>query len=90
MNKIKVVDFYADWCGPCKMMAPAIDQLAKELPNVTFEKVNVDAVESSAKAMGIQSIPTLIIFKDGVEVKRMVGFTTKEKLLKEIAISFEN
>lgn len=85
MNKVKVLDFYADWCGPCKMMAPTISHLEKEMPDVTFEKVNVDAQQDLAQMFGVMAIPTLVFFADGEEKARVSGFATKEKILKEIA-----
>lgn len=85
MNRIKVMDFYADWCGPCKMMEPTLKQIEKELKSVTFEKVNADANPDMTMQMGVMSIPTLIIFVDGQEVKRITGFASKEKILKELA-----
>ena len=61
-NGIVLVDFYADWCGPCKMVAPIIEELSQEKENVKFIKVNVDNHEEIAKEYGIMSIPTMIIF----------------------------
>ncbi len=68
-----LVDFYADWCGPCKMLAPILEQFAKEAENVEVLKVNVDQVSDVAKDYGIMSIPTLILFKDGEETDKQVG-----------------
>lgn len=82
---IKILDFYADWCGPCKVMAPMVEMIQKELPEVAFEKINVDSEEGIAARFGVQSIPTLIFYKDGVEVNRLIGFQSKDKILKTIA-----
>ncbi len=79
-NGIVLVDFYADWCGPCKMVAPIIEELSQEKENVKFIKVNVDNHEEIAKEYGIMSIPTMIIFKDGKEINKNIGFATKEEI----------
>ena len=79
-----VVDFYADWCGPCKMMSSLIDELANENENIKVGKVNVDDNQELAVNYGIMSIPTIIIFKNGEIHKKFIGFTGKEDILKEI------
>ena len=77
-----LVDFYADWCGPCKMMAPAIEKLAEEVKEYAkVGKVNVDDNQELSMEYNVMSIPTLIIFLDGQEVKRFVGVTSKSELL---------
>ena len=69
-----LVDFWAEWCGPCKMVAPVIEQLAKEWKDrVTVVKINTDEKPEVASQYGIQSIPTIIMFKGGQEVHRVVG-----------------
>ncbi len=75
-----LVDFYAVWCGPCKMMHPVIEEFAKDHLEVKIIKVNVDEHEELAQQYGIMSIPTLILMKNGEIVEKTVGFTTKEKL----------
>lgn len=76
-----VVDFFADWCGPCKMMAPTIDELAKEYEGkVKIGKVNVDENPKVAGQFGIQSIPTLIFFKNGKAVESAAGVKSKDVL----------
>lgn len=76
-----MVDFYADWCGPCKMLAPLVDELAKEYEGKTkIFKLNVDESMDTAQTYGVMSIPTLIFFKDGKEVDRTVGGLSKEAL----------
>lgn len=72
-NGIVLVDFYAEWCGPCKMIAPVIEQLGEEIQDAKIAKVNVDESPAVAGKFGIRSIPTFIVFKDGVEVTRNVG-----------------
>ncbi len=80
-----LVDFFAEWCGPCKMMAPVIDELAKEFEGKwKIGKCDVDASPETAQKFGVQSIPTLIVFKDGKEVDRMVGFQSKDALMNKL------
>lgn len=78
-----IVDFYADWCGPCQMMSPIIDEIAKENPQVKVGKVNCDEESDIALKYEIMSIPTILIFKDGKLTKRFVGLTSKEKIIEE-------
>jgi len=78
-EKPVLVDFYAEWCGPCKMMAPVIDELAEEMKDSWLVcKVNVDEAPEAAGKYGVQSIPTLIVFKKGEETNRTMGFKSKE------------
>lgn len=84
-NQPVLVDFYADWCGPCKMMAPTIEKLAEELQGkAKVGKINVDENQDLAMKYNIMSIPTIIIFKDGKESKRLVGVRDKNELLNEL------
>lgn len=76
---VSVVDFYADWCGPCKMIAPVFEELSQELA-ANFIKINVDNSQDIAAKFQVASIPTLIILKDGKEVDRIVGFMPKPAL----------
>jgi len=78
------VDFFATWCGPCKMTGPIIDQLADEFKNITFYKVDVDKDGELASAYSIFSIPTFIIFKDGQVVAQFAGAMGKESFVSEI------
>lgn len=87
-NKIKtgmvLVDFWASWCMPCKMMVPVLNEVAEEVyGKVTIAKVNVDEQKATAAKFGIRSIPTMVLFQNGKEVKRIVGVKTKDYLLKE-------
>lgn len=79
-DKPVLVDFWAVWCGPCQMMAPILHELEAEMPDVQIGKVNVDEQMDLARQFCVVSIPTLIIFKNGQEVQRMVGVTSKEEL----------
>jgi thioredoxin 1 len=80
-----VVDFWASWCGPCKMVDPIVKELAEELDGkVVFAKVNTDENLETPTSLGVQGIPTLIFFRDGQEVGRVVGFRPKAQLLKAI------
>lgn len=76
-----LVDFYATWCGPCKMIAP---ELEKATGNIKVIKVDVDNFEELAREYGVMSIPTLILFEEGKEVKRTIGFMDKDKIEKFI------
>lgn len=81
-----LVDFWATWCGPCKMIAPVLEEIAGEKAGaLTVAKLDVDANPETARAFNVVSIPTLILFKDGEPVKRIVGAKGKAALLREIA-----
>ena len=75
-----VVDFWAAWCGPCRMIAPILDELASERSDVTFAKLNVDQNPRTAAQFGVQGIPLLIFFNDGAEVGRVVGAVPKGQI----------
>lgn len=82
---VVLVDFYADWCGPCKVIAPVIEALAEELEGkVTIAKVDVGQAETTTSSFGITAVPTLIIFRDGKEVRRFTGMTMKGQLLEAL------
>ncbi|WP_297597007.1 thioredoxin [uncultured Cetobacterium sp.] len=80
---IVLVDFWADWCGPCKMLAPVLEELSEET-EAKICKVNVDESGDLAGDYGIRSIPTMIIFKDGVKVDQIVGLRQKSELLEKL------
>ena len=84
-DKPVLVDFYADWCGPCKMMAPLVEKLAEELDGeAVIGKLNVDDCEEIAMKYGVMNIPTLILFKNGQEANRVIGVQSREVLEKMI------
>lgn len=84
-NEAVFVDFYADWCGPCKMVSPIVEELAAEKTDVKFVKVNVDDNPEVAERFGIMSIPTLIYFKNGEVAGQTLGFQPKEAIAAIIA-----
>lgn len=82
-----LVDFYADWCGPCKMIAPIVEELAEEFAaTLKVVKLNVDEADEIASNYSVRSIPTLILFADGEVKKQIVGFKSKEALITEIGL----
>ena len=80
-NDVVFVDFYADWCGPCKMVSPLVDKLAEEHPEYTFCKVNVDEASDLALKYGVMNIPTLVTMNKGVFVEKSVGAVPEAKIL---------
>ena len=81
-EKTVLLDFFATWCGPCKMLAPTIEAIAEEYDSFKVGKVNVDDEPDLAQAYGISSIPTLILFKDGKAADMMVGLRSKDEIVK--------
>ena len=79
-NNLVVIDFFATWCGPCRMMAPIFEDVSKEKGEVSFFKVDVDESPNVAKQFGVMSIPTLVAIKNGKEVDRNVGLLNREDL----------
>jgi thioredoxin 1 len=76
-----IVDFYADWCGPCKMISPVLEEIAYQQSEIKIVKLDVDTHPLLAQQFGVMSIPTVIAFKDGKEYKRRIGFANKQILL---------
>ena len=83
-NPLTVVDFWATWCGPCRMLSPIIEELAAETPDVAFGKIDVDQNMDIANAVKISAVPTVMIFKNGELVERITGVRPKEDLKKLI------
>ena len=79
-SKPVVVDFWAEWCGPCKMIAPSLEEISEENSGVEIAKVNIDENQDLAVKFGVRSIPTLMMFKDGQHVDTLVGAQSKSKL----------
>ena len=80
-EKPVLIDFYADWCGPCKMLSPIIDEIAEENSKIKVVKVNVDDSQDLAMKYQVMSIPTLVVIKNGEEVNRSVGLIDKSQVL---------
>ena len=80
-NKTVLLDFYADWCGPCQMVAPVLAEIAEEREDIVVGKINVDEEMQLALKFGVESIPMLAVIKDGKLVNKSVGFKPKEQIL---------
>ena len=83
-EKPVLVDFYADWCGPCKMLSPIVDQVAEENEDIKVVKVNVDDAQDLAMKYQVMSIPTLVVIKEGKEINRSVGLIDKNQVINMI------
>ena len=80
-DKTVLVDFWASWCGPCRMLSPVVDEVAQERPDVKVCKVNIDEEQALAVEYGVMSIPTLMVFQNGKVVQTSVGVVPKAKIL---------
>lgn len=80
-GQIALVDFYADWCGPCKMIAPILNEISEQNPDLIIAKVNVDELTDIAIQYGVQNIPTLLVMKNGEVTNKAIGFRSKEQIL---------
>lgn len=78
---IVLVDFYAEWCGPCKMLSPIVDEIAEERTDIKVGKVNIDESSELAIQHRVMSVPTLIVMRDGKEIARSVGYKAKQEIL---------
>ncbi len=85
-DKTVLLDFWAVWCGPCRMLSPVVDEIAEENPQIKVGKVNVDEQMELAQKFGIMSIPTLVVFKNGKNVAASVGVKSKEAILSMLGI----
>lgn len=83
-NEIVVLDFYANWCGPCKVVGPLFEEVSTENPEQYFAKVNVDDEPELAQKFGIRSIPTILFIKSGEVQGKLIGMTTKEKIVEQL------
>lgn len=84
-----VVDYWAEWCGPCKMLGPIFEELSKEMTDIKFAKVNVDENQDLSAEAAVRGIPTSILYNNGTEVGRIVGFLPKDALKQKIEDSFK-
>ena len=85
-NPLVLIDFYADWCGPCRMLAPVLEEIAAERPDVKVGKVNVDEAGALAMRFGISSIPFVALFQNGELAASSLGYVTKAQLLDKLAL----
>lgn len=83
-DKLVLVDFFANWCGPCKMLSPVLEEVSNEVQDIEIFKVNIDDDENLAKKFGVMSIPTMIYFSNGVDVEKVVGYRQKNQILETI------
>jgi thioredoxin 1 len=79
-----IVDFWAEWCGPCRILGPRFEELSKEMPNLKFAKLNVDENQETSAKYEVRSIPTLLLFKDGQVAGRIIGALPKESLKEKV------
>src|SRR6056297_641332 len=82
------IDFWATWCGPCKMLGPIFEEISNELENINFAKADMDEVGEEAMTFGVKGVPTIILFKNGEEITRIVGAQQKDALKSQIQEAF--
>lgn len=83
-DKLAFVDFYADWCGPCRMMAPIVEEISEEVEGVEFYKVNCDNEQELAAKYEVMTIPTLLILRKGEQLKEFIGVTDKDEIIEAL------
>ena len=83
-QKLVLVDFYAEWCGPCKMLSPIVDQVAQENEDIKVVKVNIDESQDLAMKYQVMTIPTLVVIKEGKEINRSIGLIDKNQVVNMI------
>jgi len=83
-DELVMVDFWAEWCGPCRALGPKLEEIAQEKSNVKVVKINIDQNKETAQKFGIRSIPTMILFKDGKDVETLMGNLPKEEIAAKI------
>ena len=83
-GKTCLIDFFAEWCGPCKIMSPIVDEIAEENADITVGKVDVDEAPDLAMQFGVMSIPTIIVFKNGEIAETFIGVTDKESIVNAV------
>jgi hypothetical protein len=83
-DKLAFVDFYADWCGPCRMMAPIVEEISEEVEGVEFYKVNCDDEQELAAKYEVMTIPTLLILRKGEQLKEFIGVTDKDEIIEAL------
>lgn len=84
-----IVDFWAEWCGPCKILGPRFEEISKEMPDIKFFKLNVDESQGAASKYGIRSIPTMIMFRDGQKIGQVIGAMSKDALKDKFEMAFK-
>ena len=84
-----VVDFWAEWCAPCKIVGPILDEISKEMTDVHFKKLNIDQNQQVAQSLQITAIPTIIFYKDGEIIDKIVGLLPKKQIIKRLEKNFE-
>jgi thioredoxin 1 len=87
-NGMAIIDFYAEWCAPCKIMKPVFEKASKEFKNIKFYKLDVDAHQSVAEEFGVRSIPTMLFLRDGKEVDRLLGYVPEPAFYHKIKSTF--
>ena len=85
-NGVCLIDFWASWCGPCRMLSPIVDEIASERPDIKVCKVNVDEQDTLAAAFGVMSIPTIVLMRDGKVEATSVGYMPKAQLLAQLGL----